>query len=170
MESFKHNPFFTRVLKNIDRSIKKEEYIDWVLEKALPVYEKELFCERALVIKMERGRNFPLSMKMVYPDPALNGNVLYFKQVFKAIPISAIEFLGSSFEDKLPLSWEMGGNEFFHIFTLKDYGYLVLLKKDGRLQDAILECLNEVNDKLAEACRQAVEIPSYTKGKYIKYI
>lgn len=159
MESFKHNPFFARALENIDRSIKKEEYIQWVLEKALPVYERELFCEKALVFKFEKDRNYPPFMKMVYPDPALNGSITYFKKVLKSIPMSAVEQMGISFNKKFPVSWRINEDEFLHILRLKDFGYLILMKKKDKLPTEVLESLDEVNNRLAEACLQAKSTP-----------
>lgn len=152
MESFKHNPFMAEALDKIDAAIKKGFDITEILARAIPVYRKELFCEEGWVFKVKMNGTFDPYIDRVFPLADYMNRPFEYITLFRNFLLLFDKHVGSSFNRKFPFTGQLSERIFFHMFHLKGFGYLVLLKKDSKLPAEVLESLQEVNSKLAHAC------------------
>jgi hypothetical protein len=158
MESFKHNPFMVEALDKIDASIRKGFNISEILARAVPAYTKELFCEEGWVFKVKMNGSFDPYIDRVYPNGDYMNRPFEYITLFRNFLLLFDKHVGSSFNRRFPFSGQLSERIYFHMFHLKGFGYLVLIKKDARLSPEVLSSLDEVNSKLAHACIYAEKV------------
>ncbi|MGC9345144.1 MAG: hypothetical protein ACP5E3_20735 [Bacteroidales bacterium] len=160
MESFKHNPFMEEALTKIDSSIRKGCDLSEILSRAIPAYKKELFCEEGWVFKVKMNGSFDPHIDRVYPEANYMNRPFEYITLFRNFLLLFDKHVGSSFNRRFPFTGQLSEKIFFHMFHLKGFGYLVLIKKDTKLPCEVLKSLQEVNSKLAHACIYAEKVLS----------
>lgn len=141
-----------QIYYEIAMAIGKSLNLSEMLKSALLAYLRKLNCVAGLVYRVKSTTNNSFSIEPIFGIPySLNVEKSY-SQIEDYLPLILKEEKFNSLKKQLPLHRKINSNQFFHIFSLGSFGFLVLIKSNKKLDKDIIFALKEINDKLSQAC------------------
>jgi PAS domain S-box-containing protein len=136
-----------------------------MLRSSMNSYLKKLNCVTGIIYKLIPDGDSGFSSEMIFSIPyALIAKSTY-NEIEKLVPASFSISELDSFMSKLPLKGKCDENLFFHIMQLRDFGLIILIRKDSYLDDETTNALEEINSRLAEACTACIKIENLEESE-----
>lgn len=136
-----------------------------MLKSALLVYLRKLNCVAAIVYKIPPSKNSSYNVEDIFSIPY----TLNTKDTYTEIHNLLLDNYNSdemgAFKDGLPITGVTALKQFYHIMRLGNFGFLVLIKSDKKLDYNVLLALRDVNNKLAEACTSCINVEALEESE-----
>lgn len=122
-----------------------------MLKTSLNVYLRKLDCVTGIVFRLHQDKVGGYSTEMIFSIPYALITRTAFSRIEKMVPEHFTEKSLESFRKKLPVKGLCEENLFYHILNMASFGFLVLIRRDGYIDDEITEHLEKINNILADA-------------------
>lgn len=122
-----------------------------MLKFSVNAYLNKLKCSTGIVYKLGQGNNSDFKAEMIFSIPYALITKNRYHEIEKLIPDSFSKAELAEFSKKLPFKGRCEDECFFHVMSLSEFGFLVLIKKDGFLEENVVKNLEDINTRLGQA-------------------
>jgi PAS domain S-box-containing protein len=122
-----------------------------MLKSSLSRYLKRLDCFVAVIYKLEDAENGNYKTEMIFSIPYVFISWQGHEKIEELIPSEFTPSQLVDFRRQLPLKGNASSDLFHHIMDLPGFGFLILVRHKGFIDDATLLHLEMINNKLAES-------------------
>jgi len=141
-----------QVLYELSMSIGKSLDLHEMLKSALFTYMRKLNCTAAIVYKNTTVDQNSIRVEQIFSLPYTYNIKQKFSNIHELLPDTFRIDQHSVYIKALPCLGKVEPNQFYHIMTLGDYGFLVLIKSYQFIDTEIIIALSDINIKLGNAC------------------
>jgi PAS domain S-box-containing protein len=152
-----YNVVHLQIYYEIAMAIGNSLELNAMLKQSLSAYLRTLNCSAAMVLAQNRTPERDVEFTQLFSLP---GNInwdMAVKAALEELPGRHSTLRTADFLMRLPICSSIGSNAFYHIMELKDFGLLVLSKRETDLDNDIVKSLKPLNMKLAQASLSCVQ-------------
>lgn len=146
------SPQQIQVFYEIAMSIGKSLNLSDMLKSALLAYLRKLNCVAGMVYRLKKSGKSWFQLEGVFSIPYTLNIQSSYPEIWKIISARFSEDRLIEFKSGLPVLGGTKSKQYFHILQLGDFGFLVLIKSTKHLDNNVILTLNEINNKLSQAC------------------
>jgi PAS domain S-box-containing protein len=143
---------YIQIFYEIAMSIGKSLQIKPMLHDALIVYLRKLNLSGCAVIRMQRFQSHMLIRHLQYTFPTIPERNTNLMKAIDTIPRIMRREVCDRFLHKTPLIVRGEDGHTSYIMELPDFGFVILVKGSGELNEYVVNSLKPINEKLARAC------------------
>ena len=154
-------PVCYEILKSIGLSMNLYE----MLRSSLSAYTKKLNCVTGIIYRVSPSGKSSFSSEMIFSIPYALVTKRAYNRIEGLVPDHFSKRAFDLFRQKLPIKGKCMETLFYHIMNLGDFGFIVLISENKYLDDDIIQNLEEVNLRLAQACAVCMKIEALEESE-----
>ncbi|MFN8240953.1 MAG: PAS domain-containing protein, partial [Bacteroidales bacterium] len=125
-----------------------------MLKSSLSVYLKRFDCMSGIVFQLDYSSSSIIHSEMIFSKPYALVTRESFSQRESLVPRSFTSQSLEDFNKSLPVKGIIEGGLYYHIFSLPDLGFLIIVKENEHFEPGLIPELKKINDRIAHFCRQ----------------
>lgn len=140
-----------QVLYEISLSVGAKGDLTETARTALSAYLRKLNCSAGAVFERRADRSGDVHYESVAMIPSRAAVSNGLDAAMDELPDGGAD--DTAFRERLPRTADSGDGDTYYLMSLPDFGVLVLVTRQHRLDSGTVAALRRVNEKLATACR-----------------
>ncbi len=141
-----------QIFYEIAMSIGKSMNINEMLKNTLFQYIRKLNCTAAIIYKVNYLAQFSYQSQLFFSIPYTLKISKHYPEIDELLHKKFTQDELLTLNESLPLQVKIRQNQYYHLMKLGEYGYIVLIRSKGFFEEEIILTLQEINQKLANAC------------------